>query len=91
VVVPSVLVMDGVTTAGALDIAACLIAVAAATAIFYRMQPGLADFPVDARRWILQSITVAATSTLALGIHYGAPPSMSPTAVIDLFRTLVHP
>jgi phytol kinase len=91
VVVPSVLVMDGVTTAGALDIAACLIAVAAATAIFYRMQPGLADFPVDARRWILQSVTVAATSTLALGIHYGAPPSMSPTAVIDLFRTLVHP
>jgi phytol kinase len=91
VVVPSVLVMDGFTVAAALDIAACLIAVYAAAAIFYRMQPGLADFPVDAGRWVRQSLAVSATSTLALGIHYGTVPKMSVTSVIDLFRTLVHP
>ena len=71
VVLPSVLVMDGFTWAALLDLAAGLLAVYAATAIFYRVQPWLGEFPVDARRWVRQSVVVAATSAIALGIHYG--------------------
>jgi hypothetical protein len=63
--------MDGFTWAVLLDLAAGLLAVYAATAIFYRVQPWLGEFPVDARRWIRQSVVVATTSAIALGIHYG--------------------
>ena len=71
VIAPSVLVMDGLTRAAALDLAAGLVAVCTATALFYRIQPDLAGFPVDAARWVRQAGIVAATSTIALGIRYG--------------------
>lgn len=76
VIVPSVLVMDGFTGAALFDLAAGLLAVYVATALFYRLQPGLETFPVDAGRWFRQSGIVAATSTIALGIRYGALPDL---------------
>jgi len=72
VIVPSVLAMDGLTSTAALDLAAGLVAVLTATALFYRVQPRLERFPVDTARWLRQSGIVAATSTIALGIRYGA-------------------
>jgi phytol kinase len=71
VVLPSVLVMDGLTLHTAVDFAASLIAVFTATVIFYRVQPALSTFPVDGWRWTRQAAIVTITSTLALGIHYG--------------------
>jgi hypothetical protein len=50
VVVPSVLVMDGLTLKALLDMSGCLIAVLVATAIFYELQPALSTFPVDGPR-----------------------------------------
>jgi phytol kinase len=76
VVVPSVLVMDGINLQALFDIAACLAAVFAAIVLFYELQPGLATFPVDGSRWARQAAIVALTSTLALGIYYQAPPQL---------------
>jgi hypothetical protein len=72
VIIPSVAAMDGVTWNALLDAAACLAAVIMATAIFYRLQPALAAFPVDGPRWVRQAVIVAVTSAVALGFRYGA-------------------
>lgn len=66
VAVPAILIMDGITLRALADFAACLVAVSAATALFYRLQPELANFPVDGPRWMRQSLIVAATSVIAL-------------------------
>jgi phytol kinase len=88
VVVPSVLVMDGFTLAALLDMAAGLLAVYAATAIFCRLQPGLADFPLDADRWRRQAAIVALASPIAFGIHYGVLRGLSLRHVLNPFNLL---
>jgi phytol kinase len=74
VVVPAALVLHGFTPAAIADLAFGLIAVYAATAIFYRLQPRLSEFPVDAARWIRQALVVAATSFIALGTNVASTP-----------------
>lgn len=66
VAVPSILMNDGLTGIALLEVSACLVAVLAATAIFYRLQPALSTFPVDGPRWIRQALIVAITSAIAL-------------------------
>lgn len=66
VVVPSVLVMDGLKFKAWLDMGVCLMAVSAATAIFYRLQPALSTFPVNGPRWARQAAVAAAASALGL-------------------------
>ena len=66
VAVPSILMKDGLTGIALLEVSACLVAVLAATAIFYRLQPALSTFPVDGPRWIRQALIVATTSAIAL-------------------------
>jgi phytol kinase len=83
VVVPSVLVMDGFTGPVLLDLAAGLLAVYAATVVFYRIQPRLESFPVDGGRWLRQSSVVAATSSIALGIRYGVLRQLQLTDVLN--------
>jgi len=88
VIVPSVLVLDRFTASTLLDLAFGLIAVYAATVLFYRLQPGLSSFPVDAGRWIRQALVVAAASVLALGLHFGAMPDPASLSVTDLLNLL---
>jgi phytol kinase len=85
VIVPAVLAVDGFTLVAALDLAACLLALYAAAALFYWLQPALETFPVDAGRWVRQAAIVAGTSTLSLGIRYGALPRVS---LLDVLQTL---
>ena len=66
VAIPSILMKDGLTGIALLEVSACLVAVLAATAIFYRLQPALSTFPVDGPRWIRQALIVATTSAIAL-------------------------
>lgn len=86
VVIPSVLVMDGMTFNGLLDSAACLIAVLTATVIFYRLQPALCEFPVDGPRWVRQAVIVAVTSILGFGIHYGVLRQLRLPNLVELFN-----
>lgn len=69
IIIPSVLVMDGFDVGAGLNVGACLVAVLAATLLFYELQPGLDTFPVDAGRWLRQATIVAATSTITLAIY----------------------
>jgi len=82
VVVPAVVFQSGFTLAAAIDLASCLIAVYAATAVFARLQPDLAREPLDASRWMRQVGIVAATSCIAIGIHYGAVPRLDVTTLL---------
>jgi phytol kinase len=66
IVVPSVLVMDGLSLRALVDLSVCLIAVFTAAALFYQFQPALATFPVDGPRWARQALIVAGASALAL-------------------------
>lgn len=86
VVIPSVLVMDGMTFNGLLDSAACLIAVLTATVIFYRLQPALCEFPVDGPRWVRQAVIVVVTSILGFGIHYGVLRQLRLPNLVELFN-----
>lgn len=88
VVVPSVLVMDGFTPTALLDLAAGLLSVYLATIVFRRVQPALGSVPIDAARWLRQSIVVAAASPLALGIHYGVLRGLSLTDVLNPLKLL---
>ena len=82
VVAPAVVFQSGFTLAAAVDLASCLIAVYAATAVFARLQPDLAREPLDASRWMRQVAIVAATSCIAIGIHYGAVPRLDVTTLL---------
>jgi phytol kinase len=75
VAVPAILLMDGTTMKALLEASVCLMAVFAATALFYRFQPALSTFPVDASRWIRQAGIVAAASglTLLLRLPFASP------------------
>ena len=87
--IPSVLLVDGVSVGALLDLAFALIGLYLATAVFYRVQPDLSSFPVDAGRWLRQASIVLAASVVALGLHYGSLPSASlsdPTDLVELFR-----
>ncbi|HET7527888.1 MAG TPA: hypothetical protein VFK10_18245 [Burkholderiaceae bacterium] len=88
VVVPSVLVMDGFTPTALLDIAAGLLAVYLATIVFRHIQPALGSVPIDAARWIRQSIVVAGASPLAFGIHYGVLRGLSLADVLNPMKLL---
>lgn len=88
VVLPSVVVLDGFTASALTDLGFGLIAVYAATALFYRLQPRLTEFPVDAGRWIRQGTIVAATSVIALGLHFGAMPDPGSLSLWDLLNLL---
>jgi hypothetical protein len=84
VIVPTVLAADGFAGAALVDLASCLVAVYAATAIFHRLQPALSEFPVDAARWVRQAIIVAVTSALALGPHIGSMPDPSSVVTVSV-------
>jgi hypothetical protein len=58
--------MDGATMKALLGVGVCLMAVLAATALFYRFQPALSTFPVDGPRWVRQAVIVVLASALAL-------------------------
>jgi len=70
VIVPTVLALDGIALTVAVDLAFALLALYAATALFYRLQPALSTFPVDGGRWLRQALIVTATSVIALGFNY---------------------
>jgi phytol kinase len=76
VVAPAVVLQSGFTLRTAIDLAGCLVAVYAATAVFARLQPDLGQEPFDASRWMRQVVIVAATSSIAIGIHYGTVPRL---------------
>lgn len=82
VVVPPVLVQSGLTIGAALDLAGCLVALYVATMAFGRLQPDLARQSIEAPRWIRQVTIVAATSALAMGIHYSAMPRLDLRALV---------
>jgi len=85
VVVPAILVMEGLSWSTLLDLGAALLAVYAATAAFYRLKPAVPDFTEDAGQWARQSAVVAVTSTLAIGIRYGVLRNVS---LIDVLNPL---
>jgi phytol kinase len=89
VIIPSVLVVDGVTLNALLNATACLVAVFLAAAIFYRLQPGLSAFPVDGPRWARQAVIVGVTSTVALGIHHGVLRQLRLPTLNDLYRLIL--
>jgi phytol kinase len=82
VAVPSILIMDGLTMRALLDASLSLMAVLVATALFYRLQPGLSTFPVDGPRWIRQALIVAGATPLVLlghiAIFYKVYPMLIP-------------
>lgn len=75
VIIPSILMTDGLTMKALLDVSACLMAVLVATALFYLLQPALSTFPVDGPRWIRQGVIVGGTSALALVPYIGFSPT----------------
>ncbi len=64
--IPSILLFQGLTTAALASLAAAALAVAAATVLFAVIQPHLERFPVDTLRWLRQAIVTTLTSVLAL-------------------------
>jgi phytol kinase len=64
--IPSILLFHGLTTAALTSLAAAALAVAAATVLFAAIQPNLEHFPVDTLRWLRQAIVTTLTSLLAL-------------------------
>jgi phytol kinase len=87
VVIPSVLVMDGINLQALFNIVGCLVAVLVATVFFYELQPGLATFPVDASRWARQATIVAVASTLA---YYRALPQLGALHAGEVFAWLLR-
>ncbi|UCG96032.1 MAG: hypothetical protein JSW31_10335 [Burkholderiales bacterium] len=71
VVVPTLFAFNGLALAVVVDLAFALLALSAATALFYRLQPALSTFPVDGGRWLRQAAIATATSVIALGSDYG--------------------
>lgn len=88
VIVPSVLLMRGFTPTALLDIAAGLLAVYFATIVFRRVQPALGSVPIEAARWMRQSIVVASASPIAFGIHYGVLRGLSLADVLNPMKLL---
>jgi phytol kinase len=86
VLVPPALAFDGLALNAVFQLAFGFIAVYVATVLFYAAQPGLSDFPNDAGRWLRQVIIVTATSTLALGLHYGVLLVVSMPTLRDLLE-----
>lgn len=64
--VPSILLYQGASPDALVSIGAASLAVAAATILFARTQPGLDQFPIGNDRWLRQAACAAAGSLLAL-------------------------
>jgi phytol kinase len=63
--IPSILLFQGLGAAALLSLAGAALAVIAATIVFAAIQPGLERFPVDNGRWLRQSVVAALCSLLA--------------------------
>ena len=62
---PSILLFQGLNAAALVSLAAAALAVIAATGLFALIQPELERYPVDSGRWLRQSIVVTLSSLLA--------------------------
>ncbi len=62
---PSILLFQGLNAAALVSLAAAALAVIAATSLFALIQPELERYPVDSGRWLRQSIVVTLSSLLA--------------------------
>ena len=63
--IPSILLFQGLTGAAIVSLAAAALAVFVATILFAAIQPELEHFPVDTGRWLRQSVVVSLSSLLA--------------------------
>jgi phytol kinase len=87
-VVPAVLLLDGVRPAALLDLAFGLLAVFTAAVVFSCLEPLRGPLPANAARWIWQAVAAAASSPIALGLHYGAMPYPANLGFVDLINLL---
>lgn len=63
--IPSILLFQGLSAAAMLSLGGAALAVVAATIVFAAIQPELEGFPVDSGRWLRQSMIAALSSLLA--------------------------
>ncbi|MGA7950691.1 MAG: hypothetical protein WCA45_11120 [Thiobacillaceae bacterium] len=63
--IPSILLFQGLRVAAMLSFGGAALAVVAATMVFATVQPELERFPVDSGRWLRQSVVAALSSLLA--------------------------
>jgi phytol kinase len=66
---PSIVLVDGLALAAAVNLVACTAAVALAVAMFAAVQPSLDSYPVSTARWLRQAIITTGGSALALLPH----------------------
>lgn len=66
---PSILLVDGMTPMTLLNLAAGMLAVAVSLLIFALLQPALESYPVDTPRWLRQALITTGGSALALLPH----------------------
>lgn len=64
--IPSIVLFQGLTVAALTSYAGAALAVTVATVLFATIQPRLTHFPVDTARWLRQSMVTTLTSLLAL-------------------------
>ncbi len=75
---PSLLLVDGVTPAAAVNLLVGTVAVVISTAAFALLQPALADYPVGTARWLRQALVTTGGSALVLLPHLGLPWELAP-------------
>lgn len=63
---PTILFVDGIAPAAAINFLACTAAVLLTVAIFAAVQPSLETFPVGTARWLRQALLTTGGSTVAL-------------------------
>lgn len=71
VLIPSILLVDGVTLLAVVNFLVCTAAVVLAVAIFAAIQPSLETYPVGTARWLRQAMVTSGTSAVALLPHLG--------------------
>jgi phytol kinase len=69
--VPAILLVDGLTPAAVRNVISGAVAVALAAATFRAVQPAIDRFPVDTARWLRQAAVSIAASSLTLVPHLG--------------------
>jgi len=72
--IPSIVLFQGLTLAALTSYTGAALAVAVATVLFAMIQPHLTHFPVDTARWLRQSVITTSTSLLALVPTLGPAP-----------------
>lgn len=70
---PSIVLVDGIAPAAAINIIVCTAAVLLAVVMFAAMQPSLETYPIGTARWLRQAIFTAGGSVVAFLLHTALP------------------